>query len=167
MAVPNQHVTPELAPRQKAPRGGAARRARAMASVVASEMQPGETIELATVAEVGSLAPVAAATAVRVARGAAAGAGVVPMVRRRRYGVMLTNRRLLFIEANQRTGRFVQVARSLPREKLVRSAVVKRVYVSYSVLEAGTGRKLCKLSFPVPARRDGLQIAAAFAEVAS
>jgi hypothetical protein len=140
-----------------------------MASVVAGELLPGEAIEISTVAELGSFKPVAGTSAAGIAAGvamsAATGIGLVPLVRRRRYGVMLTNRRLLFIEANQSTGRFRRLAGSLPREQLGRSAVGKRVYLFYDIVERGTGRRLYKLSFPLPARRVGLQIAAALPEV--
>lgn len=169
MSVPNQGSMPESGPRPKTARGGAARRGRAMASIVAGELLPGEAIEISTVAELGSFKPVAGTSAAGIAAGvamsAAIGIGVAPLVRRRRYGVMLTNRRLLFVEANQSTGRFLRMAGSLPREQLARSAVGKRVYLFYDIVERGTGQRLYKLSFPLPARRVGLQIAAALPEV--
>ena len=171
MSVPDQGLTAGSGPRPKAARGGAARRARAMASVAAGELMPGETIEFTTVAELGSFKPVAggwaAGAAVGVATAVATGIGIIPLIRRRRYGVMLTNRRLLFIEANQRTGRFLRVAGALPLEQIRRSPAGQRVYLSYSLLERATGQGLYKLSFPLPNRRAGLLIAAAIPEVAT
>ena len=169
MSIPDQGSVPETGHRRPAGEGGAARRFRAMAAVVDGELLPGETIEITTVAELGSIKPVvgtsAAGVAAGVAMAAATGIGVGVVAHRRRYGVMLTNRRLLFIEANQGTGRFLRLAGSLPRDQLGRSAVGKRLYLFYDIVERGTGRRLYKLSFPLPNRRAALQIAAALPEV--
>ncbi|HEX2038304.1 MAG TPA: hypothetical protein VHF47_01085 [Acidimicrobiales bacterium] len=119
-------------------------------------------------AEIGSMrGPAAAAGAVSAAGMASAlatGFGAFGLARRVRMGVVLTDRRLIFVAADQMTGKMLDVASEGPRSSVARGPVKSKIYLSYDLLDAKTGEPIVKLSYPVPARSIGQQIADALPE---
>lgn len=123
-------------------------------------LEPGESIEVATVAAVGKVSvkrqiATAAITAILTA------GTVTAVAYSKKRPTVLTNRRLLFLDANEMTGR--------PKEKLVGEisrdglrAQRQRglLWLKYDLIDS-TGSAVVRLSFPVPARKAGNQIAQA------
>jgi hypothetical protein len=133
-------------------------------AAVAPQLAEGERVEIVSVAQVGQVS-----TAKVMATGlavAALTAGTLAVYRtpKKRF-VVLTNRRLLLLEANQVTGRATgQIALDLPREALtVLSVKTRRVMLVVPTLAVELAvadlEKGLKLVFPTPARADGQIIA--------
>lgn len=132
------------------------------------DLEDGELVEAATMAEIGSMkgpaARAGAVSAVGVVAGLATGTGGFGLARRVRQGVVLTDRRLIFVAADQRTGKFLHVASQGPRSGVSRGPVKTKIYLSYDLLDGETGEPIVKLSFPLPARATGQRIADALPE---
>jgi hypothetical protein len=104
-----------------------------------------------------ALATAAASVATAVVSGGLIGVFFVP---RKQY-VVLTDRRLLFVEMNQVTGRpMPNLVGELPRSALKAGGVRGRVTPVLIISVAGEAKGL-KLRFPWPVRRDAHTIAAA------
>jgi len=135
------------------------------------ELEDGEAVEVATIAEIGSMkrpaARAGAVTAAGFASMLASGSGVIGLARRVRMGVVLTDRRLIFVTADQTTGRILQTASDAPRSTLARGPIQSRIYLSYDLLDRESGEPILKLSFPLPAKTLGQQIGDALPERAA
>jgi hypothetical protein len=126
-------------------------------------LENGETVEVVSVAEVGTLRPSPAAIGTTVAMGIAAlamGRGMVVVAARTRCGLVLTDRRLLLVEASNASGKMLGVVADIPREGLRRSEVTTCTYLWFDVADASS-ESAVRLSFPLPNRADGRQVAAA------
>ncbi|GGM33174.1 hypothetical protein GCM10011608_17080 [Micromonospora sonchi] len=125
-------------------------------------LQEGERVEVASVAIVGSVSTknqVVSGVATAVLSGGLFTAFSVAL---KQY-VLLTDRRLLFFEMNQLTGRPTQnVLGELPRSVLRASDVHGRL-TRVVVLTADGEATNLKLRFPWPARHDAEALAAALA----
>ena len=121
-------------------------------------LEPGETIETATVAAVGQVSlKRQIATAAITAALTAGMASAVPYAKKR--PVALTNRRLLFLEANNLTGSpLSKLAGAVPREGLRAQRQRTLVWLAYNLID-NTGAPVLRLSFPLPNRKAGQQIA--------
>ena len=123
-------------------------------------LQPGEVIEVATVAAVGKVSAkrqiaTAAITAI-VTAGTVTAVAYAP-----KRPMVLTNRRLLFLDANQLTGRPQEkLVGELNREGLRAQRQRALLWLKYDLID-NSGAAVVRLSFPVPARKAGGQIAAA------
>lgn len=125
-------------------------------------LQPGETIEVATVAAVGRV-PVkqqiatAAVTAAVTGLLTAGTATAVLYVNKR--PIVLTNRRLLILDANELTGRpRTKLLGSLSREGLRAQHQRALLWLTYNLID-NMGRPILRLRFPVPNRKPGRRIA--------
>ncbi len=140
--------------------------ARKIFSVV--DLQDGESVEAATVAEIGSIKGstlrAGAVSAAGAAAALATGTGVIGLGRRVRMGFVLTNRRIIFTAADQTTGKRLHTASETPRSSVARSPVRTKIYLSYDLLDRETGDPIVKVSFPLPAKAVGQQIADALPE---
>jgi hypothetical protein len=126
-------------------------------------LENGETVEVVSVAEVGTLRPSPAAIGTTVAMGIAAlamGRGMVVVAARTRCGLVLTDRRLLLVGASKASGKMLGVVADIPREALRRSEVTTRTYLWFDVADASSETAI-RLSFPLPNRAEGRQVAAA------
>lgn len=134
----------------------------------AVDLEDGESVEVATIAEIGSMKGPAALTGATAAVGMAAtlatGFGAYGLARRVRMGVVLTDRRLVFVAADQTTGRMRGIASEGPRSAVARGPVRSKIYLSYDLLDRESGAPIVKLSFPLPAKSLGQQIADALPE---
>ena len=84
-------------------------------------------------------------------------ASAVPYARKR--PVVLTNRRLFFLETNDLTGRpLSKLAGSIPREGLRAQRQRALLWLPYNLID-NTGAPVLRLSFPLPNRKPGQQIA--------
>jgi hypothetical protein len=131
------------------------------------DLEEGEIVEVATVAEIGSMKGPAKKAAIVSAVGfvasLATGRGSFGLARRVRMGVVLTDRRLLFVEMH-RTGKYLRTASEVPRATLARGPVQSRMYLFYDLFDRDSGEPIVKLSFPIPAKPTGQQIADALPE---
>ena len=127
-------------------------------------LEDGETVEVVSVAEVGTLRPSPADVGKTVAMGIAnlaLGRGMLVVVARTRCGLVLTDRRLLLVEASK-AGKMLGVMADVPREGLRRSEVTTRTYLWFDVADARSETAI-RLSFPLPNRAEGRRVAAALA----
>lgn len=126
-------------------------------------LEDGETVEVVSVAEVGTLRPSTEDLATTAALGVAAlamGRGMHVVVTRTRCGLVLTDRRLLLVEASKASGKMLGVVLDVPRAGLRRSEVTTRVYLWFDVADTASETAI-RLSFPLPNRAEGQQLAAA------
>lgn len=129
-----------------------------VAKAAAPLLESGETLEVATVAAVGKVSlkrqiATAAVTAVL----SAGMASVVTYARK--LPVVLTNRRLLFLDANEITGRPQEkLVGSVPREGLRAQRQRAVLWLVYNLID-NTGAPVLRLSFPLPNRSAGHKIA--------
>jgi hypothetical protein len=126
-------------------------------------LEDGETIEVVSVAEIGTLRPSPATVGTTAAIGIAAmamGEGLVVVAVRTRCGLVLTNRRLILVEASKASGKMLGVVADMPRERLCRGEVSTRAYLWFDVADTGSDSAI-RLSFPLPNRAEGRQVAAA------
>lgn len=134
------------------------------------DLEDGEMVEAATVAEIGSMkgpaTEMGATAVVGIAAAVATGFGGYSLARRARMGVVLTDRRLLFVDANQTTGKFLNVAAEWPRAAVARGSVKSKIYLSYELFDREKAEPFVKLSFPLPAKSIGQEIADALPEIA-
>jgi hypothetical protein len=123
-------------------------------------LEPGEVIEVATVAAVGKVS--ARRQIATVAVTAILSAGTVTAVAYSpKRPVVLTNQRLLFLDANEITGRPLEkLVGALTREGLRAQRQRGLLWLKYDLIDS-TGAPVVRLSFPVPNRSAGHQIAAA------
>jgi hypothetical protein len=123
-------------------------------------LQPGEVIEVATVAAVGKVSAkrqiaTAAITAI-VTAGTVTAVAYAP-----KRPMVLTNRRLLFLDANELTGRPQEkLVGELNREGLRAQRQRALLWLKYDLID-NSGAPVIRLSFPVPNRKAGHQIAGA------
>jgi hypothetical protein len=123
-------------------------------------LEPGEVIEVATVAAVGKVSAkrqiaTAAITAI-VTAGTVTAVAYAP-----KRPMVLTNRRLLFLDANDLTGRPQEkLVGELNREGLRAQRQRALLWLKYDLID-NSGAAVVRLSFPVPARKAGNQIASA------
>jgi hypothetical protein len=129
-------------------------------------LQPGESIEVATVAAVGKVSAkrqiaTAAITAI-VTAGTVTAVAYAP-----KRPMVLTNRRLLFLDANELTGRPQEkLVGELNREGLRAQRQRALLWLKYDLID-NSGAAVVRLSFPVPARKAGNQIAGALGVLAT
>ncbi len=123
-------------------------------------LEPGETVEVAAVAQLGKVTArkqVAVAAAAIVISGGMMGAFVV----QRKAGIVLTSRRLLVLEANQATGRFTgKVLTAVTRDQLRARPSRSLLTLAYEITDT-EGTAAVRLSFPLPYRNEARAIAAA------
>jgi hypothetical protein len=105
----------------------------------------GEVVEVVSIAYIGSFKVVVVGDA---------GTAIRPSC-----GVVLTDRRLILVEASARTGRMLGVSADMPRQHLARSEVRVRAFLSFDVFYNHADP--LRLSFPLPNRAEGRQVAAA------
>lgn len=123
-------------------------------------LEPGEVIEVATVAAVGQVSikrqvATAAVTAILTL------GTVTAVAYSKKRPIALTNRRLLFLDANDLTGRPVsKLVGALNREGLRAQRQRALVWRKYDLIDS-TGTAVVRISFPLPARQTGDQIAQA------
>ena len=123
-------------------------------------LEPGEVIEVATVAAVGKVSARRQIATVAVAAILSAGTVTVVAYSPKRP-VVLTNRRLLFLDANEITGRPLEkLVGTLNREGLRAQRQRALLWLKYDLID-GTGAPVVRLSFPLPDRSAGHQIATA------
>lgn len=123
-------------------------------------LEPGEVIEVATVAAVGKVSARRQFATVAVAAILSAGTVTVVAYSPKRP-VVLTNRRLLFLDANEITGRPLEkLVGTLNREGLRAQRQRALLWLKYDLID-GTGAPVVRLSFPLPDRSAGHQIATA------
>lgn len=121
-------------------------------------LEPGEVIEVATVAAVGKVSAKRQIATVAVTAILSAGT-VTAVAYAPKRPIVLTNRRLLFLDANEITGR--------PQEKLV-GAIAREglraqrqrgiLWRKYDLID-NRGAAVLRLSYPLPNRKAGDQIA--------
>ena len=133
---------------------------------LAEDLNPGESVEMVSVAMVGQLS-VAKSVATGLVVAAATLGTFSAFVRPRKLFVILTNQRLLFLGANETTGRARRgIVMEFPREALsTQTARIKRALLLLptalvDIAIAGMDKGI-RLQFPMPARADGLQLGAA------
>ena len=123
-------------------------------------LEPGEVIEVVTVAAIGKVSPRRQIATVAVAAILSAGT-VTAVAYSPKRPVVLTNRRLLFLDANEITGRPLEkLVGALPREGLRAQRQRGLLWLKYDLID-NTGAPVVRLSFPVPNRSAGHQMAAA------
>ena len=123
-------------------------------------LEPGEVIEVVTVAGIGKVSPRRQIATVAVAAILSAGT-VTAVAYSPKRPVVLTNRRLLFLDANEITGRPLEkLVGALPREGLRAQRQRGLLWLKYDLID-NTGAPVVRLSFPVPNRSAGHQMAAA------
>ena len=121
---------------------------------------PGEVIEIATVAAVDKVSARRQIATVAVAAILSAGT-VTAVAYSPKRPVVLTKRRLLFLDANEITGRPLEkLVGALSREGLRAQRQRGLLWLKYDLIDS-TGAPVVRLSFPVPNRSAGHQIAAA------
>lgn len=129
----------------------------------AVSLEDGETVEVVSIAEVGTLRPSPEAVGKTVAMGVATammGGGMHVVVVRTRCGLVLTDRRLLLVEASKASGKMLGVVADIPRDRLRRGEVSTRMYLWFDVADTVSDTAI-RLSFPLPNRDEGRQVAAA------
>jgi hypothetical protein len=126
---------------------------------VSPYLQPGEQVELATSVTVGTV-PVAEKAAMIVATSIMSGGTIAMYTRPLKQYMVLTDRRVLFIRGNRFNGRPDKLNSELPRAGLSASEPRGR-FTRVVMLSVAGNPKGLKLRFPVPARHDGEQFAAA------
>ena len=123
-------------------------------------LEPGEVIEVVTVAAVGKVSARRQIATVAVAAILSAGT-VTAVAYSPKRPVVLTDRRLLFLDANELTGRPLEkLVGALPREGLRAQRQRGLLWLKYDLID-NTGAPVVRLSFPVPNRSAGHQMAAA------
>ena len=123
-------------------------------------LEPGEVIEVATVAAVGKVSTRRQIATVAVTAILSAGT-VTAVTYSPKRPVVLTNRRLLFLDANEITGRPLEkLVGVLNREGLRAQRQRALLWLKYDLIDS-TGAPVVRLSFPLPNRSAGHQIAAA------
>ena len=123
-------------------------------------LEPGEVIEVATVAAVGKVSARRQIATVAVAAILSAGT-VTAVAYSPKRPVVLTDRRLLFLDANEITGRPLEkLVGALPREGLRAQRQRGLLWLKYDLID-NAGAPVVRLSFPVPNRSAGHQMAAA------
>jgi hypothetical protein len=138
--------------------------------VVTPLLEGDERVALASFAAVHSESAAASATRQAatmvgsvVLSGGMAGAFTIA----KRFYLVLTDRRLLFFETTPRAGRpRRELAAELPRAGLRATPARSLVYRTYH-LTAVDGSPVLRLSFPLPTRRDGEQLARELGSVPS
>jgi hypothetical protein len=142
------------------------RRNRKLIAAATRLMEPGEQVELTTLAKLGS-APVAANAASAVVAGAVlsalgGGVGFVAFAQREVY-IVLTDRQVLFFEGLRATGGPGKHLASFRRETVTCTEPISRalgLFVRISIGAAGLSQPL-RLTFPPAMRAQGRQLAAA------
>lgn len=126
----------------------------------AGQLPPGEVAEVVTVTQLGSPSQDLRRTAAGVVFGAAT--GTVVASRGHRYGLILTNRRLLFVDAKQGSGKFIPgIKYEFPRSDVrATSRPTGRLMKGFDVVSSES-EPIVRLNFPIPAREDGETIASA------
>jgi hypothetical protein len=127
-------------------------------------LEAGETVEVVSVVEVGTLRPSPEAVAQTAAMGVAMlalGRGLTVIVARTRCGLVLTDRRLVLVEAST-SGKMLGVVADPRRDGLRRSEVSRRAYLWFDVADTATDTAI-RLSFPLSNRSEGRQVADAIA----
>jgi hypothetical protein len=129
--------------------------------VMSSLLQVGEQVAIGSFANVGSVS-LGRKLAVAAAAGVLSGGMLLMNVRPRRLYVVLTNQRILFLEASAITGRpTTKIAGQVPRGAIIGCTAPKRgVMTVFDVLIAGQDKAL-HFGFPRPLRDDGEKFAAA------
>ena len=123
-------------------------------------LEPGEAIEVATVAAVGKVSAKRQIATVAITAILTAGT-VTAVTYSPKRPVVLTNRRLLFLDANEVTGRPLEkLVGALPREGLRAQRQQGLLWLKYDLID-DTGAPVVRLSFPVPNRKAGHEMAAA------
>jgi len=129
-------------------------------------LEPGEVIEVATVAAVGKVSTRRQIATVAVTAILSAGT-VTAVTYSPKRPVVLTNRRLLFLDANEITGRPLEkLVGVLNREGLRAQRQRALLWLKYDLIDS-TGAPVVRLSFPVPNLSAGHQIAAALGLLSS
>ena len=122
-------------------------------------LEPGEVIETATVAAVGKVSARRQIATVAVTTILSAGT-VTAVTYSPKRPVVLTNRRLLFLDANEITGRPLEkLVGVLNREGLRAQRQQALLWLKYDLIDS-SGAPVVRLSFPLPNRSAGHQIAA-------
>jgi hypothetical protein len=123
-------------------------------------LEPGEAIEVATVAAVGKVSTRRQIATVAVTTILSAGT-VTAVSYSPKRPVVLTDRRLLFLDANEITGRPLEkLVGALHREGLRAQRQRALLWLKYDLIDSA-GAPVVRLSFPVPNRSAGHQIATA------
>jgi hypothetical protein len=124
-------------------------------------LEPGETVEIAAMAAVGQVSvgrQVATAAAVAVLSAGMFTATVRPA----RRALVLTNRRLLFFPSSQPFDRpQSKLLAALPREVLQARKRRSLINATYDLVDAAGSGKAIRLTFALPSRALGAQLAAA------
>ena len=123
-------------------------------------LEPGELIEVATVAAVGKVSAKRQIATVAVTAILTAGT-VTAVAYAQKRPMALTNRCLLFLDANELTGRPLEkLVGAIAREGLRAQRQRALLWRKYDLIDS-TGAAVVRLSFPLPNRKAGDQIATA------
>jgi hypothetical protein len=118
-------------------------------AAVQDELRPDETVEVVTQAfkDLGAAVklPILALTG---------------QLEARRYGVVLTDRRLVLVGTNRLTAKMVGITAEYPRASMRALTAPKGAFRAFEVGDSN-GIRIATLSFPAPNRPEGEQIAAA------
>lgn len=133
-----------------------------VARAATSLLQPGETIEVATVAAVGKVPlkqQVATAAVTAAVTGLLTGGVATAVFYVNKRPIVLTNRRLLILDANDFTGRpLTKLVGAVSREGLRAQHQRSLLWLTYNLID-NSGRPVLRLRFPVPNRKAGHRIA--------
>lgn len=136
------------------------KRTRQVIEVATPYLTPGEQIQLATIASIGSVS-LARKAAVAAAVGIASGGMLIANVRPRRMYIAVTDRALLFFEGHTASGRPGKKLLMRLEKHYIAASEPKQGLLTLSANLAIYGQpKGLKLTFPRPCREDGRQLLA-------
>ena len=129
-----------------------------IAKAAAPLLEPGEVVEVATVAAVGQVSVKRQVATAAITALLTLGT-VTAVTSAKKRPVALTNKRLLFLEASELTGRpQSKLVAWLSRDGLRAQRRRGLVWRKYDLIDS-TGAPVVRLSFPLPNRKAGDQIA--------
>jgi hypothetical protein len=144
-----------------------AKRTQRVNEVMSALLQPGEQVEVASVANVGRVT-LGRKVAVAAAAAVFSGGTMTMHYRPARFYVVLTSQRLLCLGSSTWTGRPVpKITLQVPRAAIAGTTEpVRRVTLAFDVLISGQENAL-RMTFPMPLRDDGDRIAASLGVAAA
>lgn len=130
-------------------------------SVATSLLAPGERIELASLAQVGTVA-IGKQVAVAAVAGVLSGGHLIVAVRPKTHYFVLTDQRLLFLEASEWAGRPTsRVVGLIPRSAIMAVSNARKGFLlKFDLVIAGQAKGL-RLTFPPQRHADGERMARA------
>jgi hypothetical protein len=136
------------------------KRTRQVVEVATPYLMPGEHVQLATIASIGSVS-LARKAAVATAVGIASGGMLIANVKPRRMYIAVTERSLLFFEGNTSSGRPGKKLLMRLDKQYIATSEPRQGWLTLSANLAIEGQpKGLKITFPRPCREDGERLLA-------